>query len=452
MRIVLALFLGMTLLQSNAQELIDSQKQEIVFQSVNVIPMDIEQVLENYDVVVSNGVIADIGPTRKVRYSRNAVIIPAKGKYMIPGLVEMHAHIPQTEEIEPMLEVLSLFSTNGVTTIRGMLGHIKHLELKAKIETGEIIGPTFYTSGPSFNGNTATTPEVTAEMVKEQFSMGYDFLKIHPGVSLASFNALVMTAKKEKIPFAGHVPAEVGIWKAINSGYHSVDHLDGIIEGLIPNVKSLPEDQVGLFGVYGADKVNLSQLPKMLTALKDHNVWLVPTESLAERWLAFDKTSKELADAPEMKYIDAATTQNWINAHEDILKKSTAEGYKKFSELRKKLIFDAHKSGVRIVLGSDAPQIFNVPGFSVHHELQYYVNAGLTPFEALQTATINGAAFFDRPTCGLVMVGGISDLVLLNGNPLTDISQTKNIEGVMMHTHYLNKEYIDAAQKKLVKK
>jgi imidazolonepropionase-like amidohydrolase len=452
MKRCLIFLLSLWAVSAFGQELIDSKNREIVFQSVNVIPMDIEQVFENYDVVVTNGVVADIGPTRKVKYSRNAVIIPAKGKYLIPGLVEMHAHVPQTDEMEPILDVLNLFSINGVTTIRGMLGYIKHLEVKAKIETGEIIGPTLYTSGPSFNGTTATTPEVTAEMVKEQFSMGYDFLKIHPGVSRASFDALVKTAKKEKVLYAGHVPADVGIWVAIDSDYHSIDHLDGMIEALIPDVKKLPEDQVGLFGVYGADKVKLTQLPKMLQALKDHNVWLVPTECLAERWLAFDKTSKELAEAPEMKYMDAKTTQNWINAHEEILKKSTAEGYKKFLELRKKLILESHKSGVRIVLGSDAPQIFNVPGFSVHHELQYYVNAGLTPFEALQTATINGAAFFDRPTCGLVMVGGIADLVLLNGNPLTDISQTQNIEGVMMHTHYMNKEYIENMKKKLVKK
>jgi imidazolonepropionase-like amidohydrolase len=435
-----------------SQEMIDSNKQEIVFQSVNVIPMDIEQVLENYDVVVANGVIADMGPTGKVKYSRKAHVIPAEGKYLIPGLVEMHAHVPQTEELEPMIEVMTLFAVNGVTTIRSMLGHIKHLELKAKIETGEIIGPTLYTSGPSFNGNSAKAPKETAEMVKEQFSMGYDFLKIHPGVPLASFEALVKTAKKEKIPFAGHVPAEVGIWKAIDSDYQSIDHLDGMIEGLIPNLKSLSEDQVGIFGVYGADKVDISLLPKMMKGLKDHNVWLVPTEALAERWLAFDKTSKELAEAPEMKYIDAAIAQNWISAHEEILKKSTAEGFRKFLELRRRLILEAHKSGVRIVLGSDAPQVFNVPGFSVHHELQYYVNAGLTPFEALQTATVNGAAFFDRPTCGLVMVGGIADLVLLNGNPLKDIKQTQNIEGVMMHTHYLHKDYVEAALKKLVKK
>lgn len=452
MKRFLTILISLCVVPAFCQEMVDSNKQEIVFQSVNVIPMDIEQVFENYDVVVQNGVIADMGPTRKIKYSKQAHVIPAKGKYLIPGLVEMHAHVPQTDELEPMIEVMTLFAINGVTTIRGMLGHIKHLELKAKIETGEIIGPTLYTSGPSFNGNTAKTPKETVEMVQEQFSMGYDFLKIHPGVPLASFEALVKAAKKEKIPFAGHVPAEVGIWKAIDSDYQSIDHLDGMVEGLIPNLKSLPEDQVGLFGVYGADKVDLSLLPKMLKGLHDHNVWLVPTESLAERWMAFDKTSKELAEVPEMKYIDEKTTQNWINAHEDILKKSTAEGYKKYLALRRKLILDAHKAGIRIALGSDAPQVFNVPGFSLHHELQYYVNAGLTNFEALQTATINGAAYFDRPTCGLVMVGGIADLVLLSANPLMDITHTQKIEGVMMHTHYLSKEYIDEAKKKLVKK
>jgi hypothetical protein len=435
-----------------AQELIDSRKQEIVIQSVNVIPMDHEHILENQDVVVKDGVISDIGPTRKVKYSRNAFIVPAQGKYLIPGLGEMHAHVPQTDDLAPMQEVLMLFATHGVTTIRGMLGHIKHLELKAKIETSEVIGPAFYTAGPSFNGKSTTTPEATAEMVHEQFSMGYDFLKIHPGVSRVNFDAMVKAAKKDRIPYAGHVPAEVGIWHAIDSDYKSIDHLDGMIEGLIPNVQKIPQEQLGLFAVYGAGRADLSQLPRMIKGLREHNTWLVPTECLAERWLAFNKTSKELAEAPEMKYIDAATTKNWIDAHEEILKHSTAEGFKKFIELRKKLILESHKNGVGILLGSDAPQIFNVPGISAHHELQYYVDAGLTPFEALQTGTVNVATYFDRPNNGMILVGNISDMVLLNGNPLEDISQTKNIAGVMLSHHWLSKEFIDAEQKKLVKK
>jgi hypothetical protein len=248
------------------------------------------------------------------------------------------------------------------------------------------------------------------------------------------------------------VPAEVGIWHAIESDYRSIDHMDGMIEGLIPNVQKIPQEQIGLFGVYGAGKADLTHLPKMMKGLYAHHIWVVPTEALAERWLAFDKTSKELAEAPEMKYIDEATTKNWIEAHEDILKHSNAEGFKKFVELRRKLILECKNHEVGILLGSDAPQVFNVPGFSAHHELQYYVNAGLTPYEALLTGTAKPAAYFDRPNCGMVMTGSIADLVLLNGNPLEDIKQTQNIEGVMMHTHWLSKEFIDSEQKKLVKK
>src|SRR5579859_3347858 len=438
-------------LQTQAQELTDSRQKEIVFRSVNVIPMDRERILENQDVVVRNGVITAMGGTGKVKYAKNALLISARGKYLIPGLAEMHAHVPQTDDFEPMKEVLTLFITNGVTTVRGMLGHPRHLELRKKIQSGEIMGPTFYTSGPSLNGNSIPTAEIAVRTVRVQKAAGYDFLKIHPGILLPNFDAIVKTAREEKIYFAGHVPADVGIWHAIECDYRSIDHLDGMIEGLVPDLKSLPEDQVGLFGVFCAAKADVSKLPEMLKGLHDHHTWVVPTQSLADRWLAFDKTSKELSEAPEMQYMTAKIRQDWINAHENILKQSTPDGFKAFSELRKKLIYECQKSGVGILLGSDAPQIFNVPGFSVHHELHYYVDAGLTPFEALQTGTVNVAGYFNRPNTGTIKSGNVSDLVLLNGNPLKEIDQTQNIEGVMLGNQWLSKDYLAAEQKKLVK-
>ena len=142
--------------------------QEIVFTKVNVIPMNEEKVIKNQDVVVKNGFITAIADAGKIKYGKTAFVIDANGKFLMPGLAEMHAHVPPVDDIEPMKEVLKLFLYNGITTIRGMLGHPRHLELRSKIQSGEIIGPRFYTSGPSFNGNSVKTPEAGAEMVRNQ--------------------------------------------------------------------------------------------------------------------------------------------------------------------------------------------------------------------------------------------------------------------------------------------
>src|SRR4030095_11273865 len=187
-----------------------SPNQEIVFTKVNVIPMSEEKVIKNQDVVVQNGIITAIGESGKVKYSKNARVIDASGKYLIPGLAEMHAHVPPVDNIEPMKEVLELFAYNGITTIRGMLGHPRHLELRSKINSGEVFGPHLYTTGPSFNGMSVTSPEAGAEMVRKQKAAGYDYLKLHPGLNRIKFDSIAATANAIGIPFVGHVSFGVG--------------------------------------------------------------------------------------------------------------------------------------------------------------------------------------------------------------------------------------------------
>ena len=241
------LFLLIAFISSCAQELVDSRKQEIVFRSINVVPMHDELIKNNQDVIIKNGRVTAIGNTGKIRYDKNALVIDARGKYLIPGLAEMHAHVPPVDELEPMKDVLMLFALNGVTTIRGMLGHPRHLELRSKLQSEEIFGPRFYTSGPSFNGNSVKDSETGAAMVKQQKQAGYDFLKLHPGLTQETFNAVAKTAKEVNIPFAGHVSFDVGVWTAIDAGYATIDHLDGFVESLVPGIDTLTEEQNGLF-------------------------------------------------------------------------------------------------------------------------------------------------------------------------------------------------------------
>src|SRR5688572_7472540 len=441
------------LLSCAAQQPVDNRIKEIVYKNVNIIPMDEEEIRVERDVVVKNGVIVDIGKPNNVKYSKDALIIDAKGKYLMPGLSEMHAHVPTGDNFEPMKEVLMLFALHGVTTIRGMLGHPQHLELRNKLQSGEIMGPRFITSGPSFNGNSVKTPEAAAAMVKEQKSAGYDFLKLHPGLTKENFAAIVATAKEVQIPFAGHVSFDVGVWRAINAGYATIDHLDGFVESLVPGIENMKEQETGLFGLFIADKADESGIKKLMDSLRNNHIWVVPTQALAERWFHPERDADALGNEPEMKYMDPNTVKSWVTSKKNLMsnpnyKSSTVM---RLITLRKKLIYECNKNGVGLLLGSDAPQVFDVPGFSVHHELRYLVDAGLSPYDALKTGTVNVGKFLKRDDIGVIKVGAVSDLVLLNGNPLSDIDQSKNIEGVMMGTRWMGRDYRMAELKKLEK-
>jgi imidazolonepropionase-like amidohydrolase len=349
--------------------------------------------------------------------------------------------------------VLFLFAANGITTIRGMLGHPKHLELRSSINKGEVLGPHFYTTGPSFNGLGIKTPEAGATMVRNQKEAGYDYLKLHPGLTKENFAAIASTAREVGIPFVGHVSFGVGVWRAIDAGYSSIDHLDGFIEGMVPGIETMVEQQAGLFGMFVSDRADTSLIPKLMTGLKKQNIWVVPTQSLAERWFAPGFTEKEFRNDPDIKYMKPETVNNWIDSKKNLMANPQYNAAKinDYILLRRRLIKACQQYGVGLLLGCDAPQVFNVPGSSTHNELEYMVLAGLTPYQALQSGTTNVATYLKLPDSGVIKPGVTADLVLIGGDPLKDISQTKKVEGVMLNGKWLSKEYIDAGLKKLVK-
>ncbi len=436
--------------QVMAQGVVYSSNREIVITHVNIISMLKEGVDENQTVIIKNGKIASIGNSK---YGKDALLINGKGKYLIPGLAEMHAHVPPIDDLEPMKDVLKLFVFNGLTTIRGMLGHPRHLELRSKIQSGEILGPRFFTSGPSFNGNSVKAVDDGIKLVKQQKEMGYDFLKLHPGLTKETFSAISKTAKEVGIPYGGHVSFTVGIWMAAETQYATIDHLDGMVEALVPGIENLTEQQNGLFGMFSAEKANEAGIPKIMKALKDNNVWVVPTQALADRWFAPSATAELMASAPEMKYMDDKTKNGWMETKKNLLANPLYDEtkMKNFIQLRRKLILACQQSGVGLLLGSDAPQVFNVPGFSIKHELNYLVKAGLTPYQALTSGTVNVAKFYNDKDRGSIKEGNMADLVLLSGNPLTDINQVGNIAGVFLNGRWLSKEYMDGELKKLVR-
>jgi imidazolonepropionase-like amidohydrolase len=320
-----------------------------------------------------------------------------------------------------------------------MLGHPRHLELRARAARGELVSPTIYAAGPSLNGNSIPDPAAAARAAIEQKRAGYDLLKIHPGVGRPAFDTLAATAHRIGIPFAGHVPTEVGLARALEARYATIEHLDGYIEAMLRDGAPVGAGQSAFFGLNLGEHLDESKLPGLVEATRRAGVWNVPTQVLLEN-LALVGSSAELARRPEMRYVAPQTLAEWAQVKDGMLEEtgSTPESARRTIELRRRLIKALHAAGAGLLLGSDAPQIYNVPGFSTHRELESLVAAGLTPYEALETGTRNIARYFgtERET-GTVEQGKRADLVLLDADPLADIRNTTRRAGVMVRGRWL---------------
>ncbi len=416
-----------------------AQSVTTAFVGVSVIPMDKEGVLADQTVVVRDGKIASIAPSAKAQIPEGATRVDGKGKFLMPALAEMHAHIPGGQATDAAVErTLFLYAANGITTIRGMLGDPRHLTYRERAARGEIVSPLIYTSGPSFNAKSAPTSEIAVEAVIAQKKAGYDLLKIHPGVPRDVFDALAAKADELKIPFAGHVPAAVGLMRALEAKFASIDHLDGFVEALTKDPSALST----FFGTNLMNDVDESKFPALVSAAKAAAVWQVPTQVLLDNLLN-DMSIDDLIARPEMKYMPPETLKNWIGQKQKFLQISQAERAKLLT-LRRRFIKALHDAGVPFALGSDAPQYWNVPGYSAHRELRSLVDAGLTPYQALRTGTANvGVYFKTESTTGTLATGKRADLLLLDANPLQDIDNSWKIAGVMVNGRWLSKADID---------
>uniref|UniRef100_UPI0040483A67 amidohydrolase family protein n=1 Tax=Roseivirga sp. TaxID=1964215 RepID=UPI0040483A67 len=423
-----------------------AQEADFAFTNVNVITMENDQVLKDQTVLIKAGKITQIGDAKAINTSATKEVVDAQGKFLIPGLAEMHAHIPGNQNgTELAEETLFLYLSNGITLIRGMLGQPYHIELRDQVEKGEVLGPKIYTSGPSFNNNTVTSAEQGANRVREQKNAGYDFLKLHPGLTRENFDAIVATANELGIPYAGHVSTGVGIRRAIESKYGSIDHIDGYLEGLVPSSLDLDPDSNGFFGINFTEEADLSNIPELVQKTKEAGVWIVPTQAMMERWIG-PIDPAELAKDPEMKYIHPNTLNNWVRTKQNVLAQPgyNAEQALKFNEIRREILRQLHEAGVGILLGSDAPQVFNVPGFSIQREMDAMARSGMSAYEILKAGTVNPALYFgDEAEYGMLKVGLDASLVLLENNPLLSISNVSNPAGVMVKGKWISKEAIE---------
>jgi imidazolonepropionase-like amidohydrolase len=423
-----------------------------VFRNVTVIPMDADRVVEAQTVVVRGERIESIGPAAGAPVPADARVIDGTGRYLFPGLAEMHAHVPGGGDPRYVEEVLFLYVANGVTTARGMLGEPSHLELRERIARHETLGPRLYTSGPSLNNQRVGSPADAERMVREQAAAGYDFVKVHPGPTRAEYDAAVQVAIASGIQLAGHVPAEVGVRRALEAKQATIDHLDGYLEALVPQAQRAAG---GFFGLNIADAADRTLIPELVAATVAAGVWNVPTQTLIDNVPAPSPTVDELLARPELAYVSRATREQWANAKRNV---TLGPGYdperaRALVSVRHELIKALHDAGAGLLLGSDAPQIFNVPGFSLHRELDAIVAAGLTPYEALLTGTANSAVFFDAiDEFGTIREGLAADLMLVAANPLDDVDALVRPDGVMVRGRWLDRAALDAGLEQIAAK
>jgi len=416
-----------------------AQDTVIAFTDVTVIPMDRERAIPGQTVIVRGERIVEIGPASRVRVPAGPTrIIDGRGKFLMPGVAEMHAHIPGAQNPAFQAQVLFMYLANGVTTIRGMLGAPQHLTLREQAARREIWSPTIYTSGPSFNGNSAPTPEAARRMVEEQRAAGYDFLKIHPGVPRAAFDTLAATAQRVGIRFSGHVPVDVALERALEARYASIDHIDGYVEWL---AGAAPGTASGFFGFALLDGADPSRIPAAARRTREAGVWIVPTQTLFET-MAGGETPEAMAAWPGHEYLPPGMVQQWTTNVRNFRQQNPDPArLARYLQIRRDLIHQLHAAGVGLLLGSDAPQWMNPPGFSIHRELASYVRAGLTPYQALEAGTRNVARFFGAENeFGTVAVRRRADLVLLDANPLEDIANFERQAGVMVRGRWLSRE------------
>ena len=419
---------------------------DLAFVGVDVLPMDAERVLEDRTVVVAAGRIASIDPSAAVEPAAGVEIVEAEGHFLLPGLAEMHGHLPNPRmSDEDIRNLLFLYLANGVTTVRGMQGDPSQFGLRASIERGLLLGPHLYLSSVSMSGAGVNTPEEAEQLARRYKADGYDLIKTHEGLRPEVFDALAATAAEVGIPFGGHVSDFVGLRRALDLGQASVDHLDNYVEALVPE-DTRPDDARGLAAV-GAliDEVDESRIPELVEATVEAGAWVVPTMVLWETAFYNDRGSVDvLPERPEVRYMPPETVDRWRQAVDTRLGATDPDTNRRVAALRRRILAALHAGGANIALGTDSPQIFSVPGFAMHHEMALYVEVGMTPWEVLEIGTRRPAEYFDAADeFGTVAVGRRADLILLAANPLEDIGNLRDPAGVMVGGRWIPQSTIE---------
>jgi hypothetical protein len=432
------------------------QPQPLVLTHVTVIDATGAKSKPDMTVVIIGDRIITLGKSGKVAVPANALVVDATGRYLIPGLWDMHVHVFRNASQRPPNEYyFPLFIANGITGVRDMwtkLDKVALVELWRK-QFAQKPGtmPRFGAVGTIIDGLPATWPNSdtvsTADearlMVDRLKAGGVDFVKVYWNLSREAYFSIAAEAKKQRIPFAGHVPFSISALEASDAGQRSIEHLDGVslacsteekrLSTIKPSDLPLGQYQQQIFDTYDEQKC-----AHLFSRFAKNRTWQVPTLSVFQR---SNRDPSSLANDERLKYVPMAEREEWKRFITRLQKRTPEQNAQRRLQMYSKLIQGMRRAGVDFMAGTDLGNEYLYPGFSLHDELVLLVDAGLTPMEAIQAATRNPAKFLGKlNTLGTIEKGKIADLVMLDANPLEAISNTQRINAVVVNGRYLAKE------------
>jgi imidazolonepropionase-like amidohydrolase len=416
-----------------------SKHHDCVITDVNIVDVNTGKILKNKTLAIDNNRITAIY-NKEIVGSDSTMVIDGKGKYLIPGLWDMHAHYQWSRvDLDPLL------IANGITGVREMWGNMPAFVVVPKSAQQEgLVSPDIYLSAdlidgnpPSFPGSiVVSTTDEAAGAVKSQMDKKVNFLKVYSSLTEECFLAVAEEAKKNNIPFAGHIPNGVSIYKAIEAGMASSEHLYGFLDAC-SSVDTSNEALIGTFSEKRFDSI--------CSVLAKSSMWLCPTLTV-NRAMGYLNDSIFINDNRKA-YLPEYVLEIW-NQKLNPYTKSQIDNFANSSRVRYlfelNLIGKMNEKGVKFLAGTDFPNPYVFPGFSLHDELSLMVKGGMPILDALRTATINPAKFMNKADdFGSVEVGKIASLILLNKNPLEDIENSTSIETVIIRGKVYNRKALD---------
>ena len=423
-------------------------------------------------VLVSGAHIAAVGPASSVTIPRGAKIIDGSGKFLIPGLADMHLHLTGSGEPDGSREFfLPLLIANGITTVRDMGGKVEYLKkLRGEIASGQRLGPQIFFTGPYLDGNPPSfQPSMVVQNAAEGIAAvdgltaeGVDFIKVQSRLQPEGYFAIASESKKLGIRFLGHVPDSITVAQASDAGQASIEHLTGVLLGCSTREEELRQRQLkhpaketpsqarereriwqrDLLSSYSETKADA-----LVRKFAENQTWQVPTLVLLMD-LVYLTPSNTHENDPRLKYVPQTVQNVWKRGRNELLENATQQDFQLRTESAERsleIVGKMNAAGVRIMAGTDsaAPNVF--PGFGLQEELTYLVRAGLTPLHALQAATTGPAEFLGKTNeQGRIAAGQRADLVLLDADPLKDIHNTQQIRAAVLNGKLLERGDLDA--------
>ncbi|HWZ98611.1 MAG TPA: amidohydrolase family protein [Candidatus Dormibacteraeota bacterium] len=448
------------------------QSTAVAIAHVAVIDMTGAPSAPDQTVLVDKEKIIALGPANSVSIPDGAKILDARGKFLIPGLNDMHLHLTGAGEPNGSRNFfLPLLLANGITSVRDMGGYLDYLiPLREEIDEGKRIGPHIVFAGPYLDGNPPSfQPSLVVNNRKQAkddvhtlVKKGVDFIKVQSMLSRDAYFAIAQTCRAERVTFSGHVPDRVTAFEAADAGQRSIEHLTCELRACSSNEPDLMRKQFHVLAKKATtaqskarqlvwqrevlDTYSGQKAAELIAQFKSQQTWQTPTLILL-RNDAFPSPDFHLPDDPRSEYVPAKFVSNWRKNYDQQMKNISAEELSLRAAMLEKslaLVGQMQKGGVKILAGTDSAAPYVVPGFSLHEELALLVKAGLTPAEALQAATRNAAEFLGHlDSQGTVAIGKDADLVLLDANPLDDIHNTQKIRAVFVRGKFLDRAALD---------